>query len=151
MTPRTKKAAREAGYLTYGEALPKHLVPRRDAEPTMVEDVGFLHDQCEEVISKTEARNRRLRVPVTAKPVTTFDAKIQGRKWIEYAVYRLSDCVPMRAVSRDVPPVQIDLLKAIFTANKAAKRYRDGAALLSPRSTWVRWMAQGKRRKDYTL
>jgi len=127
MLPKTKKAAKEAGYLTLSGAYSSHLVPLRNAEPIMVKGEAFYdRGQCEEIMSRTEAKRQRLGVPDEAKPVMTFHAQFRGQGSVSYDVYRISDCVPMRAV-KEVPPVEIDLLQAVFTANKAAKRYRDSA------------------------
>ncbi|MGD0517317.1 MAG: hypothetical protein ABSA26_07250 [Thermoguttaceae bacterium] len=126
MIPKTKQAAREADYLTVHAALSWCLVPRLDAKPTIVKGEEFFRlDQCEEIISYTEAKHRRLRIPLDAKPITTLHARICGKS-VFYAVYRVSDCVPMRAF-KDIPATEIDLLLATFTVNKAAKRYRDSA------------------------
>ena len=122
MTPNTKAAARESGYLTVQAALSSLLAPRRDAKPTIVEgEQFFLRDQCEGIISRSEAKSRRLRVPRDARPVTILHIT-SGERTVAYAVYRESDCVPMPAFTV-VPTVEIDLLLATFTVNKAAKRY----------------------------
>ena len=100
--------------------------PRRDAEPTVVKgELYYHHSQCEDLISKTEAKRRHLAISSTAQPVRTLHANMQFGS-VRYNVYRISDCKPSRTV-KNIPAVKIDLLQAIFVANKAAKRYRDTA------------------------
>jgi hypothetical protein len=113
----------KSGYQTKASALREHLIPRRGEKPRRVGgERVFNVEQCEEVISRTEAKRRRLRIPPSVKPVATFHGE-----HCEYDGFRLSDCVPMRDRGKDYPPVQIDLFLAVFTANKSAKRHRDNA------------------------
>lgn len=48
-------------------------------------------------------------------------------KYGTYPLYRREDLEPKRKVV-SIPPVVVDLLAAIFTVNRTAKRYRDKAA-----------------------
>lgn len=122
----TKKSAREAGYLAESDLEHKPLAAGRMAEPILVKGERFFHrSDCEELLSKTEAKRRRLSIPSTAEPVKTLHVKMRfGSVW--YDVYRVSDCTPTRRMNT-IPPVEIDLLQAIYTVNQSAKRYRDAA------------------------
>jgi len=131
----TKKAAREAGMRPADKWLcwrrnkdgasgrPK--IPRRGERPLEIKGEKFFQeDQCEEVISKTEAGHRGLRVPRGVEPVGRLHRSRPKR--LHYDVYRLSACKPKQKRSAP-PPQEVDLLTAIFTVNKSAKRYRDGS------------------------
>lgn len=134
----TKKSAKEAGYLTRekwlklretGEHRRPH-APLRDAHPILVKGEEFFHhSDCEPLISKTEAKGRGLSVPPDAEPLTFPYTPwgVRGRK--RYPVYRLSDCIAaVKRSRRRIPAAEIDLLLAIFTANRSAKRFRDAAS-----------------------
>ncbi len=124
----TKKAARKAGYVSESDLERKPIAPRRDAQPILVKGEQFFdRSECEELLSKTAAKRRHLAIPGTAQPVKTLHVIMRFRS-VWYDVYRVSDCVPIPTrTGKTIPPVEIDLLKAIFVANKAAKRYRDSA------------------------
>lgn len=133
----TKKAAKEAGYLTRSDwarhrghgSHPHPHAPRRDAQPVVVKDEEFFHfSDCEKLVSRTEAKRRGLVVPSDLEPVT-YDLTPWGRSARKsFPLFRPSDCVVKVKRSRQVsPPAKIDLLLAIYTVNKAAKRRRDAA------------------------
>ena len=130
---KTKKAARQAGLRTKEDWLKrekspdgkwrKPIIPRIDAMPVTVKGDSFYRpEDCEEVISETEAKRRRLKISNGAQPVTELYYRYCGYN----PVYRLSDFVPI-PIRKEIPPKEIDLLPAIFTVNKAAKRFRDQA------------------------
>ena len=120
--PKTKNAALELGFRGESELECNLLAPKNGASPIIIESERFYHpSDVEELVSKTEAKNRRLSVPKTAKSVRTM----RGH-WGEFKVYRLSDCVPI-GKRKTVPPTALDLLQAIYTVNKSAKRYRNAA------------------------
>ena len=130
----TKKAAREAGLRTYNEWIRRRyrgdhrhpVVPRRDAVPVDVKDEEFFaFSDCEALVSRSEAGRRDLAVPKDVEAVTDVRT-MRDFGYVCYELFRVSDCVERRQ-QRVVPPVQIDLLQALFTANKAAKRLRDAA------------------------
>jgi len=129
----TKKEARAAGLRTApewmrwrrtpeGETQPP-LVPRRDATPVLIKGVEFFWEQdCEEIVSRTEASRRGLKVPDDVAPVAELHTQTGRSQY--YSAYRLSDCKPKKHQN---PAQTIDVLLAVFTVNKAAKRYRDNA------------------------
>jgi hypothetical protein len=129
---KTKKAARNAGLRTEQEWLRmekrtdkswrRPLIPKRDAEPIGVKNMNYFSEaDCEEVVSKREAARRGLSVPSNAESVSEL---YHRRSRTPYAVYRLSDCCSKRMRNK---PQEVDLLLAIYTVNKAAKRARDMA------------------------
>ncbi len=124
---KTKKAARAAELKTAKEWFSHYpaMVPKRDATGVAVKGESFFFvEECEEVLSATGAGARGLIVPRDAEPV---GEKFRGRPTaVYYDVYRLSDCTAKRVITKR-PPRAIDLLLAIFTVTKAAKRYRDAA------------------------
>jgi len=86
----------------------------------------YRREDCEELLSRTAAGERGLRVRHGAEAVAQLFSHSHGRSFY-YPVYRLSDCTPkQRRVDR--PAEEVDLLLAIFTVNKTAKRYRDAAS-----------------------
>jgi len=124
-TPKTKKMAREIGLRTVKELFSKGYVPLVDASGYDVKGERFFAESdCEELISKTEASRRDLKVEPSAVPIGQKYYKSRG---IHYDVFRVSDCIPKQK-KKEIPPVEIDILLATFTVNKAAKRYRDAAS-----------------------
>ena len=102
----TKKAARDAGLRTYEEWLKSErnyqgeyrrpMVPRRDGVPFVVKGSEFYAiEDCEVVISRTEAGRRGLVVPKDASRVTVRYTQCHGVGQ-HYEVFRISDCVPKR-------------------------------------------------------
>jgi hypothetical protein len=88
----TKKAARASGYLSERDLERKPLAPKHGAEPTIIKGERFYtSEQCDELISQTEAARRKLIVPATANPVKTL--AFNPGKRVEYRVYRVSDCI----------------------------------------------------------
>lgn len=130
MSITTKKAAREAGYRTREQWLcaerdfngqPRRpMVPKHEAEPTIIKGAAFYAvDQCDELISKTEAKRRGRKVPDTVQPIKYQHTHAHGKsRW--YPLYRLSNCILGR---RSIPPREVDLLEAIFRVNHSLKRY----------------------------
>ena len=101
---RTMKAARAAGLRTKDEWIRRErlpdrswrdgVIPRRDTDPILVKGTEFFRlDQCEEIISRAEAKRRDLLVPQNAVPVKTFHTNYFIRH-IAFPGFRLSDCVP---------------------------------------------------------
>lgn len=124
-TLKTKKAARAAGYQTLDETLVGYRIPRLCEQPLIVKSTEFwAEDQLEEVLSITAGRKRLLTLRRAAQPVA---AKFSRRYRFYFKVYRRSD---FKAAVQRLPraPVAVDLLKAIFTVNRSAKRYRDAAS-----------------------
>jgi len=133
---KTKKAARDAGLRTHVEWLKSEhnhqgtyrwpMVPSRNAVPQIIKGEEFYtRDDCEELVSRTEARRRGLVVPEGTAPVTQLYTR-QHNVSQQYDVFRISDCVVKRPrTSR--PARTVDLLEAVFAVNRAAKRYRDAA------------------------
>lgn len=122
---KTKKAAKEAGYRTGEQWQSFHhgcKTPKRGATPVLVKGEEFYREQdCEEMLSATAAKKRGMRVRKNAVAVTE-------KRWERrtYPVFRISDCEPKQA-RQEIPPVDIDPLKAILAVNRAAKRYRDSS------------------------
>jgi hypothetical protein len=145
---KTKKAAREAGLRTREEWLrgwPPTAV-RLDATPVIVKGAEYFRDaDCEELVSKAEAGRRGLLIADDAVPAKMiYSDKFKKH----YDVYRISDCIAKRKIAA-VAPSAIDLLRAIFTVNKAAKRYRDAAQGQYQRS--VHGFAQNSRQRKELL
>ncbi len=100
----TMKAARAAGLRTKDEWIRREklpdrdwrdgVIPRRDAAPICVKGTEFFRiDQCEEIVSKPEAKRRGLIVPQDAALVKTLHTQYFGRH-VAFPGFRLSDCVP---------------------------------------------------------
>ena len=134
---KTKKAAKAAGLRTQlkwskrqqkadGGYRPP-VIPRKSAVPIVVKGEEFFRfEDCEELVSRPEARRRGLSVPRNAHPAGLARYPVRMTGVAEYDLFRLSDCVPKRKV-RQTPPTEVDILLAVFTVNRAAKRYRDAA------------------------
>ncbi|MEQ8209813.1 MAG: hypothetical protein RH917_08265 [Lacipirellulaceae bacterium] len=88
----------------------------------LVKGEEFYREQdCEEILSARSAKKRDMRVCKNAIPV------MQRRgQYCTYDLFRISDCQPKQK-RQEIPPVDIDLLKAILAVNRAAKRYRDSS------------------------
>ena len=80
-----------------------------------------------EAYSRTEWSKRGRRVRRDAEPHCYRTAYIEGRKTITYPVYREDQVEPKRQIS-STPPVLIDVLAALWTINRRAKRCRDLAS-----------------------
>ena len=94
----TLKAARDAGLHTFdewvrrtprsGEPARNGIIPRRDAMPVIVKGQAFFGpDQCEELVCKTEAKRRKLLIPIGTESIP---------KMLQFGYivkcYRISDC-----------------------------------------------------------
>ncbi len=115
---RTKKAAREAGYRTaknWQSGWPR-LTPRRDAQPVVVKGEAFFSEaDCEEILSKTAAIKRGLKIKPDAVAVKTCYSSDYGR----YDVYRISDCeVHVKSEVR-----QEDARRAVETKRQKVDEY----------------------------
>lgn len=128
MELKTYKAAKEAGLKTRKEWIAKYLIPKRDATPVVVKEREFFAEgSCEPLVSRTMAKRRRMKVDSGAKAAAKKYSDRPGASGY-FDVYRLSDCVQFRKRSEGKPPCKVDLLLAIFTINKSAKRFRDAAS-----------------------
>ena len=127
----TKKAARQGGYFNAVEWRSRsrgQRIPKRDAVGINVKrEAFFSKDQCEELVSKPEAKRRGLGIRKGAIAADTRQVSIFGNV-VSYELFRLSDCEP-KQVRREIPADRIDLLHAVFTVNRAAKRFRDLAQI----------------------
>ena len=120
---RTKKAARETGYIAEVNLLDRRLVARREALPTVIEGERFFHERdCERLLNKTDARYAHLRVPHGLEPVVW-----RSWKYGAFGLWRESDLIPVAKCNKK-PPEVIDLLAAVFVVNRSAKRYRNAAS-----------------------
>lgn len=151
----TKKAAREAGWKTEAEWMRRdyktgrrQMIPKRDATPIIVKGEEFysIHD-CEKLCCITLARRSGL-VPTDDAEPEMYAYSYSHEACFHYPLYRESDFRPVRTV-RKIPPVEIDLLLAIFTVNKSAKRYRDAAR--KAYEAWVFGFATAHRKKKESL
>ena len=77
-----------------------------------------------EALSQTEWSRRGFRVRKDAQPLCIRSASLQAGKTVRYPVYREDQVEPKRQVSSPLP-VQIDILAALWVANRRAKRCRD--------------------------
>lgn len=137
-----KKNAREAGYLTEDEWLKKRRVVKRGEENNYILVKGCKFYQLgvtEAVLSKKPG----FKASPGSRPVRRYDSPYG----YSYPVYRESDIVPVRQYNK-VEPQLIDLLAAIFTVNRAAKRYRD-AAISCYECDEYSLARANKRRKEY--
>ena len=123
---RTKIAARKAGYIGESKVYEKSFrrIPRRQAKPVVIKgEMFFAEADCERLLNKTDARMLGLRIPDDLEPV-----EWRSWKYGYFGLWRESDLVP--AVRRaQKPPRAIDLLAAVFSVNRSAKRYRDAAGI----------------------
>lgn len=128
---KTKKAAREAGYhpASYWRVNRDGVrrCPKRNAVPVRVKGEAFFSEsQCEEMFSETAGNRRGLKLLENAEPVDTIGWSPEGGGSVTFDIYRFSDFFEAKK-RRQIPPKEVDPLLAIFTVNKAAKRYRDAA------------------------
>lgn len=122
---RTKKHARQAGYIGERQLHTQscRTIPRRGAEPVVIKgELFFVETDCERLLNKTEARNLGLRVPRGVEPV-----EWRSWKYGYFGLWRKSDLVPVARRAEKSPARAIDLLAAVFSVNRSAKRYRDAA------------------------
>jgi hypothetical protein len=122
--PRTKKVARQAGFIGESEFRRQSFrkIPRRGAKVVVVKTEKFYAGaDCERLLNKTDARNSGLRIPDGLEPV-----EWRSWKYGHFGLWRESDLVPV-AKRTEKPPRAIDLLAAVFCVNRSAKRYRDAA------------------------
>ena len=146
--PRTKKAAREAGYASEQELAFGKMIARRHAKPATIEGEKFYsRDQCETLLSRTDARRCGLTVPKYIQPARIITINLgYGRGKCEYEAFRESDCVP-HAKRREIPAREVDLLAALFAVNKSAKRYRDAAQKLYQCDSHT-WAGDAREKKE---
>lgn len=120
---KTKKAARQAGYVGEREMSSGRIVPRLHAEPSAIKGEKFwARTDCERLLNKTDARRAGLRIPSGKEPV-----EWRSWKYGRFGLWRESDLVPV-AKRNSKPPATIDLLAAVFGVNRSAKRYRNAAS-----------------------
>lgn len=123
---KTYKAAKNNGLKTAQQWVTDFLYPRRDAIGVHVKDrVFFEESECEEILSRSEAGRRGMRLKANEIPVGSKHTQRFGRS-LRYDVFRVSS-FEQKPQRKEIPAQQIDLLLAIFTVNKSAKRYRDSA------------------------
>lgn len=121
-----------------------HRCPKVDALGEMIKGkVYFSKEETEQTFSKTDGRKNGLRLNPDAEPVHRVHCRKAGRY---YELYRASNFSPARPRSIQ-PPVSIDLLTAIFTVNRSAKRYRDAASALHSNSLHPLSGASSKKKK----
>jgi hypothetical protein len=94
----------------------------RDSPEVIKGTKFFAESDCEELISITAARARKLKLRQGSRFVTT-----KRGQYGQFNVFRLSDFEPIPNRT-SVPAKKIDVLQATFTLNKSAKRYRDPAS-----------------------
>lgn len=105
--------------------------------------VFFSRDETEPIFSKTEGKEKGLKLNSGAEPVhQRYLRKAKGY----YDLYRASDFSPAKE-RRTHSPVMVDFLCAIFTVNRAAKRFRDAATKLYESSFHSLSQANSKRKK----
>ncbi len=78
-----------------------------------------MSDDQEQLLSRTKASELGLKPRPGAQP-----AEIRRGRYQDYPVFRREDLVPKQQ-RQSIPPETVDLLAAVFTVNRAAKRYRD--------------------------
>lgn len=123
---KSKAAARRAGYRTLKELGNYSLVPTKNAQPVEIKGEQFYApESTEPAISVTEGKRRKLKRKPGVLPAGTAGFST-GSGWKTYDLYRLQDFEPVRKRVLK-PAVEIDLLLAIWTVNRATKRYRDSA------------------------
>jgi hypothetical protein len=118
MEIKTKKAAKQAGYSIYRPECDPWLPAEK---PSIVKGVEFFKEKIP-LYNRTEMSLKGLSLRSKATPV-----KYIRNRYITYPVYRLEDFIQKRKVTKK-EPVIVDILAAIFTINRTAKRYRDAAS-----------------------
>lgn len=99
------------------------MAPKRNATPKMIGQTAYyLRSQVEPVTSRTHAKEMGLKVPDDATPLAVWTYR--GPRTIEYEVFAICDCVPLRKVE-PIEAKPVDVLLAIWTVSRTAKRYRD--------------------------
>ena len=119
---RTKKAARQAGYLSEKD-MQDGLCPRLGAKPVVIKGEEFwTKEDCEPLLNKSDARRAGLRIPDGLKPL-----RWKSWRYGTFGLWRKSELLHViRRPSR--PSELVDLLAAIFAVNRSAKRYRNAAS-----------------------
>ena len=124
---KSKAAAKRAGYKTNDELELNSRVLLPDAQAVEVKGVHFYSlDDTRDGISVAEGKRRKLKLKPEASP-RGQSRFYTGRYWVRYPIYLLDDFSPMQK-RRLKAPEKIDLLLAIWTVNRAAKRLRDLAS-----------------------
>ncbi len=125
---RTIKQAQQEGLRTEVQWMKSYRrCPKVGARSELIKGRAFFHkDETEELLSKAEGKRRGLKLKQNAEPVhQVYYRRAAGY----YDMYRASDFLPAER-KKIHPPAAVDLLCAIFTVNRSAKRYRDTAKRL---------------------
>jgi hypothetical protein len=118
---KTKKEAKEKGLRTADEWLKQDRVVTRLNGVTVKNSIYYDIEDTEQLIS---ANNKPgFKVKDGAEPVKEKRAYNGGYC---YGLYKESDFIPVQKRQK-IEPQEIDILAAIFTVNRASKRYRDVA------------------------
>ena len=124
---KTKKEARASGFVNQKFISTHRLVLKDGTVPVIVKGEEFFsRKDILPLISKTEGHRRRLKLKSGATPTSKYTHYTRNG-WKEYDVYRITDFIAKRPLPRLIPPREIELLRAIRTVNRSAKRYRDAA------------------------
>ena len=119
---KTKKEAKKKGYYTVEEWLRKDRVVTHLNNGVNVKGSTYYDiDATERLISKL--RKPGYKVRKDAEPIKEKRAYHGG---YYFDLYRESDFIPIQK-RKEIEPQPIDILAAIFTVNRASKRYRDAA------------------------
>lgn len=118
---KTKKEAKEKGYHTVEEWLRKDRVVIQINDGVSVKgSVYYDIDATERLISKLHKPGYKVRED--AEPIK----EKRAYHGYYFDLYRESDFIPIQK-RKEIEPQPIDILAAIFTVNRASKRYRDAA------------------------
>lgn len=124
---RTIKQAQQEGLQTKEQWITSYgRCPKVQAQGELIKGkMFFALDDTEPVFSRSEGGRNGLKLNPDAQPVQ----RVYNRRRSSYFVYRASDFFPVKR-KKMRPPTSVDLLWAIFTVNRSAKRYRDAAKRL---------------------
>ncbi len=144
---KTKKAAREAGWKTTEQWFAKFRFPRLGEEPILVKGEAFFREhQTEEIYSRSKGKREigRLR-----KGAVAVGEKGLPRRSVRYLLYRESDFVfEPKLIRKTYPPKQVDLLKAIWSIQQTAERYRQASKTAHATGNHKRARGFAKRRSN---
>lgn len=120
---KTKKEAKERGLRTAEEWLKKDRVVVDPANGFNVRDNIYY-----ELVATEQLLSAKGKPGYKVKPgAEPIKQKKSYQNSFYFNLYKESDFIPIRKRTEQAPK-QIDLLAAIFTVNRAAKRYRDAAS-----------------------
>ena len=146
---RTIRQAEQEGLRTESQWITSNRrCPKVQAQGELIKGrMFFASDDTEPVFSRSEGCRNGLKLIPDAQPVQ----RVYNRRRSSYFVYRASNFLPVKR-KKMRPPTSIDLLWAIFTVNRSAKRYRDAAKRLYnlDRHSLSR-IARNKKKRLYVL